>query len=334
MGINDLSLATHTQKRAAATVTCALAVTFICFAPLLSPAQPTGPGSALSFDGTDAYVALATTGSLTGTFTVELWANPNSTTGMQLIDSRFLPKEFGFDLQLHNGNLIHGDIGNGTTWWKVNFDAYFPYTPGEWHHFAVTVTPTNYLVYGDGALVGFGGFAPTVNGDSVLFDNDHSVGIGWSGYPGNFMDGQLDEVRIWSTARSGEEIQANMCRSLTGAEPGLMGYWRFDEGKDSTVADASGHGFDGTLINGPVWVDSTAPIGAQPDGPRLNIQRAGSNKIVVHWPAHSTGFVLQETSNLGQPVWIDVTEPPIDIGDQKVSILSTTATNRFYRLKQ
>lgn len=104
-------------------------------------AQATGPGSALALDGSGGYVAIATTGSLTGTFTVELWANPNSTNGMELVDSRFLPREFGFDLQLWNGDLIHGDIGNGSTWWKVIFEAYFPYNPGDWHHFAVVVNP-------------------------------------------------------------------------------------------------------------------------------------------------------------------------------------------------
>jgi len=37
--------------------------------------------------------------------------------------------------------------------------------------------------------------------------------------------GQIDEVRIWNTARTQAEIQAAMHTSLTGKEPGLMGYW-------------------------------------------------------------------------------------------------------------
>jgi hypothetical protein len=296
-------------------------------------AQTNGPGTALSFDGSGAFVAIATTGSLTGTFTVELWANPNATNGMQLVDSRFLPNEFGFDLQLWNGSEIHGDIGNGSSWWKVVYDAYFPYNPGDWHHFAVTVTPTNYSIYADGALVGLGG-PGLLEGDAVLYDQNHQLGIGWGPYVSDRFYGQIDEVRIWNTARSAAEIQSSMYRSLTGTEPGLMGYWRFDEGSGTTVADASGHGFEGTLTNGPVWVDSTAPIGSQPDGPRLSIQRAGANKAVVNWPASMTGFVLQEATNLRAPAWTNVADPPIEIGGQNVLIITPPTGNRFYRLKK
>jgi len=37
--------------------------------------------------------------------------------------------------------------------------------------------------------------------------------------------GQMDEMRIWNTAGTQAEIQAAMHTSLTGKEPGLVGYW-------------------------------------------------------------------------------------------------------------
>lgn len=36
---------------------------------------------------------------------------------------------------------------------------------------------------------------------------------------------------------------------------GLVGYWSFDEGQGTTAYDASGFGNNGTLTNGPTWVD-------------------------------------------------------------------------------
>ena len=41
------------------------------------------------------------------------------------------------------------------------------------------------------------------------------------------------------------------------AEPddSLVGYWQFDEGEGNTTADSSGNGNNGTLQNGPLWVD-------------------------------------------------------------------------------
>jgi hypothetical protein len=51
-----------------------------------------------------------------------------------------------------------------------------------------------------------------------------------------------------------------MHRRLTGTEPGLVFYYRLDDGTGSTASDATGHGLTGQLINGPAWVTSTAPI--------------------------------------------------------------------------
>jgi len=40
------------------------------------------------------------------------------------------------------------------------------------------------------------------------------------------------------------------------AEPGLVGWWRLDEGTGSTVADSSGRGHDGSFVTGsPAWVE-------------------------------------------------------------------------------
>ena len=32
-----------------------------------------------------------------------------------------------------------------------------------------------------------------------------------------------------------------------------MAYWKFDEGSGTSVADSSGNGNTGTLVNGPLW---------------------------------------------------------------------------------
>ena len=37
------------------------------------------------------------------------------------------------------------------------------------------------------------------------------------------------------------------------ADPGLVGWWKFDEGAGTVAADSSGNGMDGTLVSDPVW---------------------------------------------------------------------------------
>jgi len=38
-------------------------------------------------------------------------------------------------------------------------------------------------------------------------------------------------------------------------DTGLVGYWKFDEGSGTIAKDSSGYNNDGTLVNGPTWVD-------------------------------------------------------------------------------
>ena len=52
----------------------------------------------------------------------------------------------------------------------------------------------------------------------------------------------LDEIRIWNRAREPEEIQADLNRSLTANEDGLVAYWNFDVGLAYDMTDNGNHG--------------------------------------------------------------------------------------------
>lgn len=79
------------------------------------------------------------------------------------------------------------------------------------------------------------------------------------------LAGQLDELRVWSTMRTQEQIRDTRFTTLSGTEPGLAGYWRFDTGSGATVEDESGRGNRLTLTGDggagpPRWVRSAAPL--------------------------------------------------------------------------
>ena len=69
--------------------------------------------------------------------------------------------------------------------------------------------------------------------------------------------GQIDEFRVWNIARTDAEIQADRRVVLSGAEPGLVMYWRLDQIDFLSTPDQSGHGLTGTVL-GPTFA-STAP---------------------------------------------------------------------------
>jgi gliding motility-associated-like protein len=78
---------------------------------------------------------------------------------------------------------------------------------------------------------------------------------------GSWLDGSVDEVRVWDDIRSDAEIRTYMCRRLEGSETDLAAYWRMDEGTGSSITDQSGNGHDGTLSGPMNWITSSAAIG-------------------------------------------------------------------------
>ena len=86
------------------------------------------------------------------------------------------------------------------------------------------------------------------------------LGQEWDGTAlSDFFEGVIDEVRIWNKARPPEEIRETMNHRLTGLEDGLIGYWRFNEGLGTTVADTTANSNDGT-VHGASWIISEAPL--------------------------------------------------------------------------
>jgi hypothetical protein len=116
--------------------------------------------------------------------------------------------------------------------------------------------------------------------------------------PQQCLLGCIDEVRVWNTVRSPEEIRDNMYRALSGAEEGLAGYWPLDEGTGTTIHDQTGNGQDGT-VNERQWIDSTAPIGNE--GPEVRnvyggLEKPGFTKQIAGPPA---------TAEYGDMQWDD-----------------------------
>ncbi len=72
----------------------------------------------------------------------------------------------------------------------------------------------------------------------------------------NILDGNLDEVRIWSDIRTQSEIQSYMSRPLTGSESGLVGYWNFNDGRNTTLTGQTSNNNDGTVY-GAAWSDDS-----------------------------------------------------------------------------
>ncbi|MBN1620011.1 VCBS repeat-containing protein, partial [candidate division WOR-3 bacterium] len=70
------------------------------------------------------------------------------------------------------------------------------------------------------------------------------------------FEGIIDEVRLWNTSRTHQEILDNISAVLNGNETGLAGYWKMNEGSGDSLFDCSlnSNGFSLTSVK---WVQGT-----------------------------------------------------------------------------
>lgn len=82
--------------------------------------------------------------------------------------------------------------------------------------------------------------------------------------PGFYLTGKVDDVRVWSAARTGADILADYLTELEGDESNLLCYWRFNDGVGQTAVDSTASPMNGTLVGTPIWVtgvDALLPYG-------------------------------------------------------------------------
>jgi len=215
-------------------------------------------GYALEFDGVKAYATAGTARfpAAGAPQTISLWVSYASAATTQDFLVMRLDDTSGVQIGLHAGT-----IGVWRTYVdRALVEAPTLPAPNQWHHVAYTTDATTHVLYVDGAVVD----TETVAGD---IRTPTSAWLGTIDGTNELYKGQMDEVRIWSVARSAAEVQLDMHHRPAGAEPGLVAYWTFDDvASGGRVLDASGLDNDATLGDGiaarmPSRVRSTAPIG-------------------------------------------------------------------------
>ncbi|MEL6192570.1 MAG: LamG-like jellyroll fold domain-containing protein [Bacteroidota bacterium] len=222
-------------------------------------------GYGLDFNGTDEYVEVPYNSDLnpSGSFTIECWVKVEGGSGTfrspitsrQVISAGTLAR--GYILYAGSDDQWQFWTGtNTTTWSQVNSGVA---VSSEWTHVAGTFDGTTLRIYVNGQLASSGAGTYVVNPDRPL-----RIGSGGteSSSPLFYLPGQVDEVRIWSDERTGDEIRANMHKELTGSESNLVGYYQMSDGSGSSLTDNSTNSNSGTLTNSPTWKTSGAMTGS------------------------------------------------------------------------
>jgi len=196
-------------------------------------------------DGRRIVVPHAAAFNPTGGITVEAWVRPASTVGCDTLVGKNFVEAWWL-------GLCSGRIRFYTSGLRSAADGTTALPVGEWSHVAVTFDlATRTRVY-------------YVNGvedlriqndatDQLALDDTH-LGIGAEA-SGNFpFHGDLSEVRVWSRARSREEIRRDMVRQLSAPDLGLAAVWPLD----GSPGDVYGV-HDGLPVAGPSFGGPSAP---------------------------------------------------------------------------
>ena len=135
---------------------------------------------------------------------------------------------------------------------------------GEWYHVAIVWDYTNRKAqaYLNGELVGEGTAGKQAQ---IAGTRNQQCRIGASYLDGStnnrFFDGCVAEMRIWTVARTAEQIAEYMYEYdvETLGTDGLLAYWKFNEGEGNTIADYSGKNHPLTATGTVAWEDVALP---------------------------------------------------------------------------
>jgi hypothetical protein len=264
-------------------------------APPLPPPQPPPPGDAandveLDADAdartiihaqTDLQFTAASTQYVDFTsipippdFTVQAWVKPASMGQEMMIvsEDRILNTDDQFRLALLDTGRLYFAMSDGNSNYYGLMDygepvaqqfalhSPSPLPVGAWSHVAVTKSGAAFALLVNAVTVStFTASSGTFTRNGGTWNFRIAARMG-NGGPTNYFDGAIDEVRLYTRARSAAEIASDMGTELVPSSPGypdLASYWRFDEGAGTTVGDDLKR-YDGTTKNGPVWTPSDA----------------------------------------------------------------------------
>ena len=200
--------------------------------------------SCLEFNGSNEYVNYGNKSdfNITDTITISTWIyQKEQSTSWNGIVSKTDGNTNGWEIRTTTAgsNSIQCRILNGS-----DISASTTITNESWNHVVCTYDGSVIRIYVNGVQKN------TALQPNGIATNSRSLSIGKLAYSGLYFNGSIDEVRIYDTALSVEEIREHYKSGLD--KLGLVGYWGMDENGGTTIYN-NANSNNGTLYNNPTW---------------------------------------------------------------------------------
>ena len=220
-------------------------------------------GNSISFDGVDDRVVISGNSiyKFSNQFTIELWVKPNSTDSDNYRGLISFGEDgsnqfgYGFAYYATGWRFFIKTQSNSVSQWTSLPYASAP--SGQWTHLAASYDGTKLTLYKNGSVAD----EKVVSGQIAWAANSGDLYIGSFSKAGTdyFFNGNIDEVRLWNTVRTGLQIKGNKGITLEGNESGLVSYWKADESNGTILNDLTSNQINGNL-NGSSFATLNSPI--------------------------------------------------------------------------
>jgi hypothetical protein len=216
--------------------------------------------------------------------TLEAWVQPELAPGLEEKVQLLLNREGEYEIFRWSDGTIRWAIANGSPGW-ISINTYYRAPLIEWVHVALTYdrNAENGAIktYINGRLF-HGRYGSGAIGDHPTHANQDEFWIGSrQAFPQDAFTGLIDEVRVWNTVRTEQQLREAMTDTLgpeiyADANSGLIGYWRFDRLEDlgvggdgaDDVRDFSVNANHGDLVGDVATSDNTTSVEANEEVPR------------------------------------------------------------------
>ena len=203
---------------------------------------------------------------ITGAMSIECWvkleSSPAEGTSMAFVSKQTTTGNqvsYQFYYQLSSGvyQLVFYISPDGVAANRTYLTKNVTLTNGTYYHLASTFDPAQssgsrgklYVNASDQSATD--GLGTSIYNSSARFN----IGAANSISPLNYLDGLIDDVRIWNDVRTPTEISTYYQTELAGNESNLQGYWKLN----NTYSDETSNNNDLTASGSPVF-STTVPF--------------------------------------------------------------------------
>ncbi len=279
----------------------------------VNPAAGGTSCQALAFNGSN-KLSLNGPVVLSGDFTIEYWAKLSA--GISNADA---PLSGGINQFINYYNAQARIYSKGATGGQDPITSSYKTQADAWTHYAFVRQGNQMKVYING-LEDTGATATNQWTGDFIIDN---FGQGYN----SFLNGQLDEVRLWRVAKSSTAIAENYNKGVSASASGLAAYYTFDE-QSGVVTDKTGNGYNSqSLPAGISRTSATAPLNCDGGEPTPNIPptvNAGTDKAIT-LPVSTASFTATATDpdgTIASFLWEKVSGPTATLSGSGTATLN------------